>query len=362
MDIISPRKTFSFPRLSTLSQLICMLFFWEMTAAGTTSYIAYASQSTTFTSVEIGRITLWLLISPILGGLLATLIADKWKTKYIVLASCIIAVLSFYALKFSTNYYSAMFCALLMGISSSTFLVSNNLSLLQLVSPDENRLRMVQSIKEVAANLGIATSIVMISRGDSVFQTISVMYFLFSLIAIKLFSITRQANKIVISVSETIAVKPLKKRKLYIVISSVFFLGLIVGRQEWGLPWILLKFDNFKIVSLVIFMNPILAILFQIKITRLFSKISSNYILMLSIILLGTGLLSQIYVTSLLGLFLSCLVLVSGKMLFIPTSSALCFKSVENNKRGFILGAWQTAFASGAMIGPTLSFVLTNHF
>lgn len=359
----------TFPNLSKMCWLLLMFSFLEASAGGISYYLSlYLGSSTNFNKLEIGQIGFSMGLGSLLGGLIAALVTDRLGAKSIISASFIIASLAFYFIPISNNFYLVSFCALLMGISSNTFITANNTLLLQSAPQEESILRTVQSMKTVTENIGNSASIALImffaaQNYGGIFQGIGIMFFLFAISAIKLLAVVKNPMEVANSIKADLKINRFNKRKFYLSISSVFLIGLIFAQQRTAYPLFLHDtFDSYKITAFLFWIDPVIVALFQVKITSFFAKYRPTRVMGFGALLLGSGLLLLMYVDSFFGAMLSCLVFICGEMLFMPTSSVLCFESAGNKKQGFSVGAWRTAYSSGLMIGPLVSGLLLHYY
>lgn len=356
------------PKLSKTCYLLLLFSFLECAAGGIAYYLSlYLATCTVFTKLQIGQIGSIIGLGSLTGAICSSYIIDRLSSKNIIIASFIFLGIGFFCLPQSMSFLITSTCAFIIGLATSIFLTTNNALLLQHAPQDKASLRFAQSMKVVSENLGNSCSIILImffaaQYYGQIFEAMGLFFFLFALNTMRYLNVDKNPIE-QLPIKENNTNLRDNKKQFYLTISAVFIAGIIYAQQRIAYPLFLNEtFASFTITAALFWLDPIIVSLFQVKITKIVSPISTHYQLAIGGLLLGTGLFALMIVHSISGAIAACLIFIAGEMLFMPTSFVQCYESVGIKRKGMAAGAWRSAYASGLIIGPTLSGLLMEHF
>ncbi|MCW8451824.1 MFS transporter [Legionella quinlivanii] len=284
MFAVLSHRLSSLPKLSKTCYLLLLFSFLECAAGGIAYYLSlYLGTSTPLTKLQIGQVGSIVGFGAFSGALCSTYITDRLASKNIFIISFLTLGLSFFCLPQSTDFLAISGCAFIIGIATSIFLTTNNSLLLQLAPQDQNSLRFVQSMRVVSENLGSSCSILLImffaaQYYGQIFEIIGMFFLLFALNIMKYLRIEKPSQMNTLHEEQETNQQHGNKKRLYIIVSTVFVAGIIYAQQRIAYPLFLNEtFSNFTITATLFWLDPIIVSLFQVKITKLISPLKINH-------------------------------------------------------------------------------------
>lgn len=357
-------------QLSRLTWTLIFFSFIESAAGGFSYYISlYLDQKTNFDPVQIGTIGSFMGLGGLVGAVAAATIADKIKAQVTILFSLFLAGLAYVSVPAANSVSHMAVCVFFMGFSSSIFLTANNAFLLKSVGQEEGSLRYAQNLKAWAENSGNSVSmlLIMFLAGQAfhdIFYGIGLIFVLFSVTTLKLLSLPEEKNiqKDCVTKKE-ITTDNTEKANLFAITFCVFLVGIIFAQQKTIYPLFLNKEigSNF-LIGFLLWLDPILVIIFQLKVNEIFKNIDGYLMMGIGSLLLGGALSALNFVHNIYGIIGVCFLWVLGEMIFMPISQVLCFQQGSLARKGLSLGAWRIAYSCSLVAGPYLSGVLLDRY
>jgi len=303
------------------------------------------------------------------GGLITGKLSDRFSPRRISIFSLLAQAVTFFLLTSLQSTFALMINLFFLGFSAYGFKTSNNVWMLGLCKNDALLRYKAISISHVAANFGLGLSGALIASMTTYgFQSIfclssllllcSALYLLFQNntdVDIPL-SIKKQHYDNHTNVSQRI---------LLLVISCVFFVGLIIAQLGATYPlYIQESFPHLGInaVSILFILDTFLIVFFQAPLASMAGKQNKLLVTGLGALLMGLGMLVLSYSSIFFMAIFSCIIWTTGEMLFISTAQLLCYEQSSNQRKGQSLGLFQTVFASSNVIGPTLGGIIYQNW
>jgi predicted MFS family arabinose efflux permease len=112
----------------------------------------------------------------------------------------------------------------------------------------------------------------------------------------------------------------------------------------------------------LVWVNPLLVTLFQVRLTRLAAPIAPAPKLVLAMLVMGLPYLLLVWTSALWALVFVIVVFVVGEMLWVPTSQAVVADLAPPDIRGAYMGAFGSAPAVGFALAPLLGLQVRNSF
>ena len=112
----------------------------------------------------------------------------------------------------------------------------------------------------------------------------------------------------------------------------------------------------------LVWVNPLLVTLFQVRLTRFATPLSPAPKLMLAMLVMGLPYLVLVWTHSLAAILFVVVVFVFGEMLWVPTSQAVVADLAPADIRGAYMGAFGSAPAIGFALAPLIGLQVRNSF
>ena len=112
----------------------------------------------------------------------------------------------------------------------------------------------------------------------------------------------------------------------------------------------------------LVWVNPLLVTLFQVRLTRFATPLSPAPKLMLAMLVMGLPYLVLVWTHSLAAIVFVVVVFVFGEMLWVPTSQAVVADLAPADIRGAYMGAFGSAPAIGFALAPLIGLQVRNSF
>jgi MFS family permease len=112
----------------------------------------------------------------------------------------------------------------------------------------------------------------------------------------------------------------------------------------------------------LVWVNPLLVTLFQVRLTRFATPLSPAPKLMLAMLVMGLPYLVLVWSHSLAAILFVVVVFVVGEMLWVPTSQAVVADLAPADIRGAYMGAFGSAPAIGFALAPLIGLQVRNSF
>jgi MFS family permease len=112
----------------------------------------------------------------------------------------------------------------------------------------------------------------------------------------------------------------------------------------------------------LVWVNPLLVTLFQVRLTRLAAPIAPAPKLVLAMLIMGLPYLLLVWTHALAALVFVIVVFVIGEMLWVPTSQAVVADLAPSDIRGAYMGAFGSAPAIGFALAPLIGLQVRNSF
>jgi MFS family permease len=112
----------------------------------------------------------------------------------------------------------------------------------------------------------------------------------------------------------------------------------------------------------LVWVNPLLVTLFQVRLTRFATPLAPAPKLMLAMLVMGLPYLVLVWTHSLAAIVFVVVVFVFGEMLWVPTSQAVVADLAPADIRGAYMGAFGSAPAIGFALAPLIGLQVRNSF
>ena len=361
-----PKIGFAYTDLPISCKLLLALSFVEAIGGGMSYHLAYFfSVSTDFNKLNIGFLGFSMGIGAIFGGLFGGYFTGKMQSNYLIGTSFLLIGIALAFLGKTITFQFAIFLVFLMGFGINLFITCSNSSLLQISSNTHHSLTIAQSYKNALENSGIIVAMVLImllaqNHFKSAMLLVGLAFILFSMLVFL---------KLEIPISEEAPISNHQEkietvyRSLIPMLFSVFCIGLTYGVQKTVLGIHLNEMiGDSLIIGSFFAADPILVVLFQVKITKSVEHFNQHIVVCVGCILLGASSLAMGLSSTMLGMFCSLAVFTIGEMLFMVPSVTLCHQYGSTSHSGLGIGAWRSIYALGMMIGPLISGVAMYYF
>lgn len=156
----------------------------------------------------------------------------------------------------------------------------------------------------------------------------------------------------------------LRDRPFILFLGSAVFAWLVYVAYEIVLPVSLVDGYGYEAATwgFLVWINPLLVTLFQIRLTRSLAAYPTPPILMVAMLTMGLPFLVLVWNQSPLAVVLVIVVFVVGEMLWVPTSQAVVARLAPEDIRGAYMGAFGSAPAIGFALAPLIGFQVRNSF
>ena len=156
----------------------------------------------------------------------------------------------------------------------------------------------------------------------------------------------------------------LADRRFLIFLGSAVFAWLTYVAYEVVLPVSLVDGYGYQPSAwgFLVWINPLLVALFQVRLTRLATPLPAAPKLVLALLVMGLPFLVLVWSQSLAAILFVLVVFVVGEMLWVPTSQAVVAQLAPADIRGAYMGAFGSAPAIGFALAPLIGLQVRNSF
>jgi len=156
----------------------------------------------------------------------------------------------------------------------------------------------------------------------------------------------------------------LADRRFLIFLGSAVFAWLTYVAYEVVLPVSLVDGYGYppSAWGFLVWINPLLVALFQVRLTRLTTPLPAAPKLVLALLVMGLPFLLLVWTHSLAAILFVLVVFVVGEMLWVPTSQAVVAHLAPSDIRGAYMGAFGSAPAIGFALAPLIGLQVRNSF
>jgi MFS family permease len=156
----------------------------------------------------------------------------------------------------------------------------------------------------------------------------------------------------------------LSDRRFLIFLGSAVFAWLTYVAYEVVLPVSLVDGYGYppSAWGFLVWINPLLVALFQVRLTRLATPLPAAPKLVLALLVMGLPFLLLVWTHSLAAILFVLVVFVIGEMLWVPTSQAVVAQLAPADIRGAYMGAFGSAPAIGFALAPLIGLQMRNSF
>ncbi len=153
-------------------------------------------------------------------------------------------------------------------------------------------------------------------------------------------------------------------RRFLLFLGSAVFAWLTYVAYEIVLPVSLVDGYGYQPAAwgFLVWVNPLLVALFQVRLTRLATPLPAAPKLMLALLVMGLPFLVLVWTHSLAAILFVIVVFVIGEMLWVPTSQAVVAELAPADIRGAYMGAFGSAPAIGFALAPLIGLQMRNSF
>jgi MFS family permease len=156
----------------------------------------------------------------------------------------------------------------------------------------------------------------------------------------------------------------LADRRFLLFLGSAVFAWLTYVAYEVVLPVSLVDGYGYQPAAwgFLVWVNPLLVALFQVRLTRLTMPLPAAPKLVLALLVMGLPFLLLVWTHSLAAILFVIVVFVVGEMLWVPTSQAVVAELAPADIRGAYMGAFGSAPAIGFALAPLIGLQMRNSF
>ena len=156
----------------------------------------------------------------------------------------------------------------------------------------------------------------------------------------------------------------LSDRRFLLFLGSAVFAWLTYVAYEVVLPVSIVDGYGYEPSAwgFLVWVNPLLVTLFQVRLTRFATPLSPAPKLMLAMLVMGLPYLVLVWTHSLAAIVFVVVVFVFGEMLWVPTSQAVVADLAPADIRGAYMGAFGSAPAIGFALAPLIGLQVRNSF
>ena len=146
----------------------------------------------------------------------------------------------------------------------------------------------------------------------------------------------------------------LRDRRFLLFLGSAVFAWLTYVAYEIVLPVSLVDGYGYQPAAwgFLVWVNPLLVALFQVRLTRLTTPLPAAPKLVLALLVMGLPFLLLAWTHSLAAILFVIVVFVVGEMLWVPTSQAVVAELAPADIRGAYMGAFGSTSSVGFALGP----------
>jgi MFS family permease len=156
----------------------------------------------------------------------------------------------------------------------------------------------------------------------------------------------------------------LADRRFMLFLGSAIFAWLTYVAYEVVLPVSLVDGYGYEPQAwgFLVWVNPLLVTLFQVRLTRAAMPIAPAPKLVLALLVMGLPYLMLVWSHSLAAILFVVVVFVFGEMLWVPTAQAVVADLAPADIRGAYMGAFGSAPAIGFALAPLIGLQMRNSF
>jgi MFS family permease len=156
----------------------------------------------------------------------------------------------------------------------------------------------------------------------------------------------------------------LADRRFMLFLGSAIFAWLTYVAYEVVLPVSLVDGYGYEPQAwgFLVWVNPLLVTLFQVRLTRAAMPIAPAPKLVLAMLVMGLPYLMLVWSHSLAAILFVVVVFVFGEMLWVPTAQAVVADLAPADIRGAYMGAFGSAPAIGFALAPLIGLQMRNSF
>jgi MFS family permease len=156
----------------------------------------------------------------------------------------------------------------------------------------------------------------------------------------------------------------LADRRFLLFLGSAVFAWLTYVAYEVVLPVSLVDGYGYEPAAwgFLVWVNPLLVTLFQVRLTRAAAPIAPAPKLVLALLVMGLPYLLLVWTHTLAAIVFVIVVFVIGEMLWVPTSQAVVADLAPADIRGAYMGAFGSAPAIGFALAPLIGLQMRNSF
>ena len=153
-------------------------------------------------------------------------------------------------------------------------------------------------------------------------------------------------------------------RRFLIFLGSAVFAWLTYVAYEIVLPVSIVDGYGYEPEAwgFLVWVNPLLVTLFQVRLTRFAAPVPPAPKLMLAMLVMGLPFLLLVWTHTLAAILFVVVVFVFGEMLWVPTSQAVVADLAPADIRGAYMGAFGSAPAIGFAVAPLIGLQMRNSF
>jgi len=336
------------------------------TAGGVNFFLSYYYVNILhFNMATAGLIVSCYGLGSVAGGIIGGKLSDQIAPGIISVLSLLIKGIIFFTL-IKTSSISFLVCDIfLLGFTTYSFIASNNVWILEQCNSFETIRLKVINILYTASNLGIALAAIIVSvlsRYNFTFIfLLSGSLLLFSVF----YFLLQERRSVYFAHTQKIPAKPIaieslaKKNKtiLLLVLSCVFGAGLMLAQLSSTYPVYLQHIFpqlGVKSSSYLFIVSTLIIVFFQAPVVNVFHNFNKVIMLGVGAFLLGFGMLILVFAFDYLLAIIATIVFTVGEMLLMSMAQLICYQYGATRKKGQSLGTYQTVYATGVVIGPTL--------
>jgi MFS family permease len=302
--------------------------------------------------------------SGFVGGYLSDRIGRR---RVILVGEASMAVYPLVLLALSDSKWAALVALAMAGVFGSLGGSVAQAMVADLVPPERHEA--AYSSVRVAANLGVVVGpplgglVLVLGSWSALFPTIAVLSALAWLLAWRYLPHRGEFSPEGPPERGSLAVI-LGDRAFLLFLGSAVFAWLVYVAYEVVLPVSLVDGFGYEPSAwgFIVWINPLLVTLFQVRLTRATSGVPSAPKLVVALLVMGLPYLLLVASQSVLAVVTVVVVFVIGEMLWVPTSQAVVAELAPPDIRGAYMGAFGSAPAIGFALAPLIGLQMRNSF
>jgi MFS family permease len=319
-----------------------------------------------FNITDAGLIISCYGLGTIFGGYFGGKLSDNFSPKLVSVIALFIESIAILTLLKNKVFSLLLLNLFIYGIGTYLYKVSNYVYLIQ-QCPQNKKLRMINILYMVSNfGIGIAAAIVSIMESfgfNYIFALFGSLLFIIAIALSKEKIINAKVSNDAINTKEP-TTHP-AKYIVAIVLMSLFFVGLIISQRSTTYSlFIHHRFPHLGIhgISFLFALNPIIIVLFQNHLVKLFEKYNKLIVIGIGAFFMGSSMFVLNFSYFYIAAVIACVTYTIGEMLFFSMAQFVCYEKSDANKKGMGLGLFQMIYASSVFIGPTLGGNIYDRF